>query len=250
MTDTHSNARKCALWLCLVILLFPIGDVKAQQGESSCGPLANHYGPYDYRTETGEPSRLVNGAHFLPFVESLIRGKTDITPGHDIDYTLRAFPNHHRALLAMMRLGEKEKRQNPVGSSYTVECWFDRAIRFRPDDTTVRMIFAGYLAKNNRPNEARNQLEYATNLAKDNPFTHYNIGLVYFDMKAYDKALAQAHMAIALGFTRPELPNRLKEAGQWKDPPSTGAKMEAPGPAAPDDVASTPAATPASAPAQ
>jgi len=34
----------------------------------------------------------------------------------------------------------------------------------------------------------------------------------------YDKALVQAHRAMALGFTRPDLRELLEKAGQWKDP--------------------------------
>lgn len=190
----------------------------AQVANPACGPIANSYGPYDYRTERGEPLYLVESTHFLPYIEALVRGHTSTRPGGDIDYTLRAFPNHHKALLAMMRLGEIEKTPKPASSRYTVECWFERAIQFRPDDTTVRMIFSTYLSKNDRVPEAITQLEYATAVAKDNSFTHYNIGLVYFDMKIYDKALVQAHRALALGFERAELKDLLKDAGQWRDP--------------------------------
>jgi hypothetical protein len=57
-------------------------------------------------------------------------------------------------------------------------------------------------------------------LAKDNPFTHFNIGLVYFDLKMYDRALAQAHRAIELQLPRTELRDMLTKAGHWKDPPA------------------------------
>ena len=93
---------------------------------------------------------IVLGAHFTPEVESLVRGKTNVTPGAAIDYTLRAIPNHPNALLSMMRLGEREKTSQPRGTRYTMECWFERAIRFRPDDQIVRMIYTTYLTKNNR----------------------------------------------------------------------------------------------------
>jgi len=190
----------------------------AQQGESSCGPLANAFGPFDYRTERGNSLYLVESTHFLPYIEAVIRGHTSTTAGGDIDYTLRAFPNHHRALLSTIKLGEKEQTTKPQGMRYTIDCWFDRAIRFRPDDTSVRMIYATYLHKTKRTPEAVAQLENAASQAKDNPFTHHNIGLVYADIKVYDKALVQAHRAMALGFTRPDLRELLEKAGQWKDP--------------------------------
>jgi tetratricopeptide (TPR) repeat protein len=53
--------------------------------------------------------------------------------------------------------------------------------------------------------------------AADNAFTQYNIGLIYFDLKNYEKALEQAHKAEELGFGRTELRDRLKKVGRWKN---------------------------------
>ncbi|APW40855.1 hypothetical protein RD110_21550 [Rhodoferax koreense] len=200
--------------------------------DSACGPLANAYGPFDYRTEKGNSLHLVESAHFTPVVEALIKGNAGYLGG-DLDYTLRAFPNHHRALLAVMRYGEKTKSPKPNDLRYSVECYFTRALQFRPDDTTARLLYASYLGKNSREAEALQQLERTNALAKDNPFTHYNIGLVYFDLKQYDKALAQAHIADDLGFTQTGLRDQLKAAGKWKDaPPRSAARAEAPASAA------------------
>jgi tetratricopeptide (TPR) repeat protein len=203
------------------------------QGESACGSLANTFGPYDYRTQRGENLQLVESAHFTTQVEMLIRGRSGgVSPAGDIDYTLRAYPNHHRALLSVIRYGEKVKSLHPRDLRYSVECYLDRATRFKPDDPIVRMIFATFLNTNKRAPEAMNHLEQATVLAKDNPFTHYNIGLIYLEMKAYDKALAQAHTAYGMGFTHPDLKNGLVAAGKWTEPPAPPA-AEAPSPTAP-----------------
>ena len=199
------------------------GSVHAQAGFNACGDLSNSFGPYDYRKDRGEPLKLVEGAHFKPQVETLIRGQTSTIIGQDIDYVLRAFPNHHRALMSAMRLAEREKALQPGGMSYTIDCYFDRALRFRPDDLTVRMIFAGYQAKKQRLDEARQQLAYVITQAKDDPFTHYNVGLVYLEMKDLDAALTQAHRAMALGFPRTELRDKLQTAGKWVEPPAAAA---------------------------
>ena len=185
---------------------------------SDCGTLysAGQYGPYDFRNEK-DKLPIVLGAHFQPYVEALVRGHTNVTPGGDIDYTLRAIPNHPNALISMMRLGEKEKTAKPRGSRYSVECWFERAIRFRPDDQVVRMIYTGFLTKANRNSEALGQLQVVVNGAKDSAFTHYNAGLLYFDLGEYAKASAQAHRAAELGLDRPELREKLKAAGRWTD---------------------------------
>jgi hypothetical protein len=57
----------------------------------------------------------------------------------------------------------------------------------------------------------------AVEYAKDNPFSHFNIGLVYFDLKEYDRALAQAHKAQELGYTRTDLMDRLRSVNKWVD---------------------------------
>lgn len=207
------------------------GKASAQQ---ACGALNNGFGPFDYRPSHyvagpgdsqphAEKLNLVQIAHFTPAVESLIRGETSRRPGGDIDYTLRAFPNHHRALLAVIRLGEVEKREQPIGMRYPVDCWLERAVRFRPDDVIVRMIRASYFGKKGRRDDAMLDLGVVDRLAADNPFTRYNLGLTYFELGAFEEALAQAHRAMALGMQRAELKEQLVAAGRWREPEPTAA---------------------------
>ena len=205
---------------------------QAQVNAAYCGSLANGYGPYDYRgdlnalsprdfTPLPEKRGLVEGAHFTPRVESLIGAKSGGgigPPGADIDYTLRAFPNHHRALLSVMRYGAKAKKTRPEGLRYDVECYFERAIRFQPNDNVVRMIYTTFLIEKNRKSEAMQQLDVVTNAAKENAFTNYNVGLLYFDLGEHQKALTQAHKAMELGLNKPELKGRLQAAGKWAEP--------------------------------
>lgn len=202
--------------LLMVLFASPVGF--AQNVAGNCGPLRpdGQYGPYDARKD---PDKLpiVLGAHFTPQVEMLIKGNAGYLGG-DIDYTLRAIPNYHRALISMMKLGEREKQDKPSNMRYTVDCWFQRATMFAPDDAIVRMIYSTYLNSKGRVPDANAQLEIATVHAKDNPFTHYNIGLHYFDLKNYDKALVEAHKAMELGFTRIELREQLRSVGKWTDP--------------------------------
>lgn len=204
------------VFLCV---LLASNTVFAQTGEASCGPIANAFGPFDYRTERGNNLNLVESAHFTSTVEALIKGTTGPIGG-DLGYTLRAFPNHHRALMSVMRYGEKVKSNNLPGMPYTVECYFDRAIRFKPDDSIVRMIYSMFLNKAGRTADAINQLDIAAASAEDkeNAFTHYNLGLNYFDLKDYNKSLIQAQKAYELGFIQPELKNRLEKIGKWTEP--------------------------------
>lgn len=202
----------------------------AQQAAPQCGPLTNAYGPFDARRDLDKLD-IVLGAHFTPVVESLTRGTTSTTPGGDIDYTLRAIPNHPRVLLAMIKLGVKEKTEKPRGSRYTVDCWLERAVRFRPDDNLARMIYANYLTDSKRKADALLQLDAVKKQVGDNPFTYYNLGLLYVDLGEYEMALEQAYLAYAQGVQQPGLRERLKAAGKWREESDENTE-QAPQPAA------------------
>lgn len=199
------------------------------QAPSICGPLQNAFGPLDYRSAPPATRSLVEDAHFTPPVQALIAGHTSRRPGGDIDYTLRAFPNNPRALLAVIRLGEQEKTDKPSGMRYTVECWLERAARFQPNDVIVRMIRAGYFAKRSRKEEALRELQFAEQFADpENPLTAFNIGMGYFDAGDHAQALRFAHKALAMGLAWPDLRKRLQAVGQWVEPPDAAASSPLP----------------------
>jgi tetratricopeptide (TPR) repeat protein len=117
----------------------------------------------------------------------------------------------------MARLGEKEKTPRPSGADYTVECYFDRALRFTPEDPSVRLLFGTFLLKNGKREAAIEQLKIAELHAGANGNVYYNLGLAYFDLKDYGKAREYAKRAHELGFTLPGLKNKLQSVGQWRD---------------------------------
>jgi tetratricopeptide (TPR) repeat protein len=223
----HSFALVLVL-ITTVLSVLPRVGVAQVEPQASCGSLhaPGQYGPYDYRTDR-DKLQIVEVNHFTPRVEQLIGGISG-TLGGELDYVLRAFPNHHRALNAFTRLSERSNWQTPQGAKWGVDCYFDRALRFRPDDTVARLLYASYLGKRKRVEEATAQLERATVDAGDNGFSHYNIGLLYFEIGAFEKALAQAHKAASLGFARPELAQRLNAAGKWRDPEPPNPEVAAP----------------------
>lgn len=216
--------------MAIALAVFTLALPAAAQtvGASGCGDLANGgNGPFDYRSERRDIRALAEANHFTPEVETLIRGKSTHLIGGDIHFVLMAFPNHPRALLAMMRLGEKLKTPMPPGAAYPVECYFDRALRFRPDDNVARMTYAMFLSRMGRTTEALQQLDRVAGTAGDNAFTHFNAGILYFEIKQYDKAREQAHAAMALGLPRTELREQLKSVGKWTEPPDTSAAAAA-----------------------
>ena len=210
------------------VLLLGVANLLHAQDEPACGVLAgNHYGPFDYRKANKQQLNLVESVHFTSGVENLTKAATSYF-ADDLSYTLRAFPNHHRALITIQRLADREKTDTPAYAQWSIACYFERAIRFQPTDAIVRMLFAGYLIKKNRLDEATKQLDHTIKLAEEEPFTHFNIGLVFLDMKNYDRALTQAHRAAELGFTRTALKDRLVAAGKWVEPPPAPVDVQKP----------------------
>ncbi|HEU4621753.1 MAG TPA: ABC transporter permease [Burkholderiaceae bacterium] len=194
-----------------------VASVHAQVDEGLCGSLENAYGPFDYRIATRDQIHMVEAFHFTPRVESLQGGKTSSFIAVDLDYTLRVFPNHHRALMTLARLAQREKREVLQGAQYPTECYFERAIRFQPEDPMPQMIFGLYLAHAKRESEARPYLERAETLSTGDANLHYNLGLAYLDLKDFDRAYINAKRAYDAGFPLPGLRERLKRAGVWKE---------------------------------
>jgi tetratricopeptide (TPR) repeat protein len=217
---THARLRWSASAVAVALSLLTL-DVEAQGNRApappGCGETHNQYGPFDYRTAPPSQRGLVENAHFTRGVETLTKGATGPFV-NDIGYTLAVFPNHPRAIYTVERLAEKEKSDPARGTDMTVECYFARGMAFAPDDLVFRMLYVSFLSRRNRTEEARKFLDYVVQQAEDNPMTHFNAGMLYFDMKDYDMALTQAHRALALGATRTELRDRLNSVGRWREP--------------------------------
>lgn len=192
-------------------------SLAATANELRCGGLENAFGPLDYRIASADNKKLVERAHFTREVEYLVHRKIGEF-GRDIDYTLRVFPNHPRALKSMMDLGFRTKTEKPPGANWPVWCYFDRAIRFTPDDGQVKTIYAIYLNRIGKRTEAIDQLHQAQKLLPESGNIHYNLGLIFLDLGEFENSLLHAHKAYALGFQLPGLRNRLKEANKWKEP--------------------------------
>lgn len=195
-----------------------VGDTLAG---APCRGKNESYGPFDFRDPRarGEPLRLVEGAHFMPRVHGLIEDRNDSAVIDDIDYTLRAFPNHHNALYAVTRywfLPDSSKRVKNQSIGTPPECYFARAINFRPDDGTVRMLYGVFLHRQKILKEALKQYNAAEQLIPESAQLLYNMGLLHFDMKQYDQSLDYAKKAYALQYPLPGLRDKLKRKGYWK----------------------------------
>lgn len=194
---------------------------------ADCPPYVKHTPGGDYTSaEDRGGLSVVEKFHFSRAVETLAQGMTG-SLGADIGYTLEHFPNHHRALASMAKLGLRLKSPQPPGARYTVSCFFERAIAYAPHDVTARMVYGSYLLAMGQDTAALEQLDAASRLAPEQATIQYNLGLMYIKKKEYDKASVHAQKAYALGFPLPGLRNKLKAAGKWREPEPAPAAIDA-----------------------
>jgi tetratricopeptide (TPR) repeat protein len=179
------------------------------------------YGPYDYTNPEHVQDKLpiVEKNHFTPDVELLRRGKSSEFIVQDLAYTIRAFPNHHRALNSMARLWEQyiQKGQIPPGANpnQTPEYWFERARQFAPHDGVVPLLYGIHLHRLGKLDEALVRYKESEKLLPDSAEVHYNLGLLYVAKKEYGLAKRHARKAYELGYPLPGLRNKLIAVGVW-----------------------------------
>jgi len=205
---------KQQLWVrgCLVALCLAAAAARAD--EIDCGSLQNAYGPYDYTNAEHRRDRIpiVEQGHFNTDVETLRKGISDIHIIGDLDYTLRAVPNHHRALATVSRFYLNGGHQGVYRSA---ECYFDRAMRFAPNDGDVYLLFGVYLHQRKKYDDAEKQYQRALELLENSADAHYDIALLYADMGRWDEAKREAIRAYQLGYPLEGLKNRLRRHGSW-----------------------------------
>ena len=182
---------------------------------AKCPDLGEGYGPYDYTNPNhrGHNLKVVEHSHFNNDVETLKKGMSDHITG-DLTYTIRSFPNHHRALYAMMRYQLLGKPITPPKAG-PIECYLQRAIKFKPSDYRVMQLYASYLIKKKFHEKALAVYNQAIKIKNAPPNINYSLGLLYFDMKRYDDAVAQAKIAYAGGIKKSKLASKLKKINRW-----------------------------------
>ena len=219
----------------VLVLFFAVGigtfSTSSLGGEHDCGPLRNlgDIGPWDYADPSSSATTVdnpmgritrVENVHFFPDVRNL---NTKVLPidrlTEEIHYTLRAFPNHPQALFAISRLerlagGKLPKRSATIYTpQVTADCFFDRALRFRPDDKDVRIVYGIHLHLRGKFKDALDQYQIAEAKGADSSFFYYNLGLLYADMKNWERAVEYGQKAYNSGLDLPGLRQRLERAG-------------------------------------
>lgn len=196
------------------------GSSLSAQEVPGCGSLEAAYGPFDYRDPVNKRDKLpiVETYHFTADVESLRHGRSGSVLG-DLRYTLRSFPNHHRALRSIARYvlqGGRIPIDEPIPSA---DCYFERALVFRPDDAAVHAIYANYLLKRGAREGAHKHYEEALRLAPDSVEINYVAGLFFVEEGNLVRARELARIAYDNGYPLPGLKNKIaaaESAGEGK----------------------------------
>ncbi len=206
----------------IVLQLAAAGPCLAQSATGSaaalqpCGDVfAAPAGPWDYNDPQYQSNiRLMETAHFTPRVQALERGESSVEILDDLSFVLRYVPNHYPVLNTIARY-EVEKGGIPPFSErwLTADCWFQRALQFRPDDGRVWLIYANLRARKNQYDAALEAYEKARVLLRDNPEVHYNMGLLYLKVADYEKARTHAELAYAGNYPLQGLRRKLAEKG-------------------------------------
>lgn len=185
-----------------------------------CNSNPKGYGPFDYSKRHLLKSydlEIVESNHFTPKVENMIEGESGTLEG-DIDYTLRAWPNHHRALMTAIRMQIlSNKKVRPVKLMTPPECYLQRAIHFSPHDPAPYSLFGYYLVNVDEPEEAERYYKKAVTLAPNNSKINYSYADYLTNMKRYAEALEYAKKAYQLGKPPQTLKNKLIKLGAWND---------------------------------
>lgn len=186
-----------------------------------------NFGPYDYTTPLGKKHlRVVENRHFTPQAEQLLpelKGALDagkISVG-GMEYTAKAFPNHHKALRSMaqyqliygydIRKGTKDPVNPPV------ECFMQRAMNFAPKDSIVYIIFATFLKKSNIPDVADKVYQQGIEANPDSTALRYNYGTFLIEQQQYPEALEQAKVVYEKGYPKQFLKKKLISEGYWNE---------------------------------
>lgn len=215
-----------SVWCAAFVAISSAAQAQPDDQYENCGTLENHYGPFDYYSPANHTSvsgykskvGIVEVAHLTSAMLQLKRGNTAVQIREDLDYTLRALPNHPAALDLASRFEDRRrdsktfaKAQKPLKLS--ANCYFRRALMLTPNNGTVWMLYALHAHRQGRFNTAVERYRRADSLDLDSAVFHYNYGLTLLEVGDLEKARVHAERAAELGYPLEGLKKRLAEKG-------------------------------------
>lgn len=149
----------------------------------------------------------------------------------DLDYTFRKIPNHPKALDMISRFQIRHGGKVPQLSHWgdwkrSAECYFDRALRFTPDNPVVHMLFGIHLHRTGKLEQAEKEYKISESLQPDSIELQYNMGLLYFGLEKYELSAKYAKNAYNGGYPLPGLRDKLINVGKWEQPEATNNNTE------------------------
>ncbi len=154
---------------------------------------ANHTGPATERIQSGEYSHRVMA---------------------DLAFTLGGWPNHVRALQALVQYDIGGGKHFEFPSTF---CYFTRALEFAPNDVDVLLLEAFWRWKLGDLKQAVATYKSVLSMDPSSAEGHYHLGLLYIELRDYPKSFAQAKEAYRLGYPLPGLRDKLAALGYWHD---------------------------------
>jgi tetratricopeptide (TPR) repeat protein len=145
--------------------------------------------------------------------EQNLRAKRYRAAAGEIDFILRAFPNHPAALQLMVKVCAQWK--SPVCTAQLGEK-FEKAIAVNPGVPTTYVVLGNLQQSVGQFANAIESYKRALQLDADSVNAEYNLGLAYLETKQFDLANEHAQRAYELGASLPGLHDKLMKAGMWK----------------------------------
>lgn len=164
------------------------------------------YGPYDYllRSQLTYELNIVEQYHFNELKQEL-------------DYTLRAWPNHHPALYQAVRQRIDSWNKKTPAKRTPAECYLQRAVNFSPKDATAHMLYAMLLHSTSHQKQALAQYRKALEAEPNHVQARYNLGLLLVELEEYEEANEIARNLYSRGYPLPGLKNKLIDANAWQN---------------------------------
>jgi tetratricopeptide (TPR) repeat protein len=193
---------------------------------SAPGAMAQSGGRDYYNPGTGTDDRAifeqVHSYHLQPGIEKMTKGTTDRGYG-DFLFILQGFPNSPQALNLMSELCVNKMKS----AKCDADPFFERAVAINPKIATTYVLYGIHLQRKGKHTEAIEKFNQALALQPNSVNAHYNMGLIYVDLKQYELANRHAQVAYALGAQLPGLHDKLVKVGKWQPLPELSAKAPA-----------------------
>lgn len=157
--------------------------------------------------------QIVEDYHFDADVRALRKGQSG-SIASDLDFVLRNVPNHYDALALMGRWQTQNGQpRSSDGAAERAECYFLRAIEFRPTDARLHLIHAIFLHQSKRYADAEREYLQTESMGGGDAELYYNLGLLMLDQGNVARAREYASKAYGMGYPLPGLRNRLRQQG-------------------------------------